>query len=120
MTGMITALNTWLSQFGTFYNEGDIPDEAELPYGTVPIREPEWNQKTTFWIKYYERTTDSTSVLAKADQITAAIGTGVIIPYTGGYLVLWPETPLIQIIVDGDVRYAYINLSMNSYHTPGV
>ena len=41
------------------------------------------------------------------------------IPIDGGYLVIWPETPLVQIMVDGNYRSAYINLSINTYHIPG-
>ena len=39
MTGMITALGQWLSQFGTWYAENDVPDDAVLPYGTVPLKD---------------------------------------------------------------------------------
>lgn len=120
MMKMIGALQEWLSQFGTFYAENDVPDDAALPYGTVPIKDTEWNQPTTFYINWYARTTDSTALIQKADEIAKAIGTGVRIPYDGGLLVIWPETPLIQQMIDGDIRSVYINLSVNSYHMPGV
>lgn len=120
MIGMATALNNWLSNFGTFYAEGDVPDDAALPYGVVPLKDTYWQEPTTFYIKWYARTNDSTVVLSKADQIAAAIGEYVYIPYTGGLLVIYPETPLIQVEIDGDIRWAYINLSIRSYHMPGV
>lgn len=120
MMKMIGALSEWLAQFGTFYAENDVPDEAALPYGTVPLVEPEWNQNSTFYIRWYVRTTDSTMLIAKADEIVGAIGSGIRIPFEGGILVIWPETPLIQQMIDGDVRSVYINLSIRSMHTPGI
>lgn len=119
MTGMATALNNWLAQFGTFYAEGDVPDNADLPYGIVPLKDTYWQEPTTFYIKWYARTNNSATVAAKADQITAAIGDCLYIRYTGGLLAIYPETPLTQIEVDGDVRWAYINLSIRSIHHPG-
>lgn len=125
MTGMITALGQWLSQFGTWYAENDVPDDAVLPYGTVPLKDTEWDQPTTFYLQWYARTNDSTSLVAKVDQIAAAIGTqGAIIKYGNGtdtgFLWIRAETPFSQILIDGDIRRAYINLSIKSYHMPGV
>ena len=60
-------------------------------------------------------------MLKKADEIVKEIGTGVTISTENGFLVIYPETPLIQTMVeDNDIRSFYINLSINSYHMPGV
>ena len=121
MTGMIAALGNWLSQFGTFYAENDVPDDAVLPYGTAPLKDSEWDQSTTFYLQWYARTNNSAPLITKADQIAAAIGTkGALIPYEGGYLWIRAETPFCQIMIDGDIRRAYMNLSIKSYHMPGV
>ena len=37
-------------------------------------------------------------MMAKADQIVQQIGEGIRIPLTGGYLVIYPETPIIQTV----------------------
>lgn len=116
------ALYEFFSGFGIpAYAENTVPDDAQLPYITYPLKEPEWNQKTTFYaIVYYRHQTSNYESLAKADEIAGAIGTGIVLPIRGGYLALWPETPLIQSMPpDEDVRAAYINLSINAYHTPG-
>lgn len=118
----VEALDAFFSGFGLdAYQVGTVPEDAELPYITYSIGVPEWNQKATMYAQVWDRTRSNAGIIRKADQITAAIGEGLTIPLTGdGYLVIWPETPLIQIMVDGDTRSAYINLSINGYNLPGV
>ena len=116
------ALQDFFSGFGIpAYAENTIPDDAEPPYITYPQKEPEWREKTTFYaIVYYRHRDSNLDSLAKADEIVAAIGEGIRLPIDGGYVVLWPETPLVQAMPpNGDVRPAYINLSINAYHMPG-
>lgn len=116
------ALKTFFSGFGLpAYAEDSVPDDVELPYITYSLSVPEWNQKASLYAQVWDRTTSNTKIIRVADQITAAIGeNGINIPVEGGYLIIWPESPLIQIMVDGDHRSAYINLSVNTYHMPGV
>jgi len=111
--------------FGGFdlpaYQVGSVPDDTPLPYITYSMNAPEWNQKASMYAQVWDRTTSNTELIQKADQITQAIGPmGKNIPFDGGYLVIWPESPLIQIMVDGDFRSAYINLSINCYQLPGI
>ena len=123
---MIQTAKALADFFGGFgipaYSENTVPDDAELPYITYPLREPEWNAKTTFWaIVYFRSQSSNLYGLSKADEIVAAIGNGIRLPIEGGYVVLWPETPLVQSMPPNDeVRAAYINLSINAYHMPGV
>jgi hypothetical protein len=116
------ALKGFFSGFGIpAYQEGTVPDDTQLPYITYSIASPEWNQKASMYAQVWDRTTSNAGIIRIADQITAAIGERKIIPLDGaGYLVIWPETPKVQIMVDGDYRNAYINLSVNGYHMPGV
>lgn len=115
------ALKTFFGGFDLpAYQEGSVPDEVELPYITFSLSVPEWNQKASMNAKVWDRTKSNAGIIRKADQITQAIGCGKNIPLDGGYLIIWPETPLIQIMVDGDYRAAYINLSINTYQLPGV
>lgn len=121
MTSAAQALSDWLEQFELpVYLSNDVPDDAEAPYMTIPMNEPEWNAQATFYIQIWYRTRTNVELMSKADEIVSAIGTGVVIDCDGGHVVLWPESPLIQLIVDGDYRSAYINLSINSYTMPGV
>lgn len=115
------ALKTFFSGFGlSAYAENSVPDTAQLPYITYSISDPEWNQKASMYAQVWDRTKSNDGLIRIADQIAADIGEGKNIPLEGGYLVIWPETPLTQILVDGDFRRAYINLSINAYHLPGV
>ena len=115
------ALKSFFSGFGLpAYQVGTVPEDVELPYISYSIASPEWNQKASMYVQVWDRSTSNIGIIRKADQITRAIGEGIKLPIDGGYLVIWPETPLIQIQADGDFRYAYINLSINGYHLPGV
>ena len=121
MKGVASALKTYLSGFDLpAYSIGSIPDPVELPYISFPLTEPEWNQKASFYVQIWYRTRSNSDLLEKADEIVSDIGTCKNIPIDGGYLVIYPETPLIQFMVDGDFRSAYINLSINAYHVPGL
>ena len=101
------------------YATETVPKDVTLPYLTYPLTEPEWNQKATFYIQGWYRTTDFTEMLEKADQIVREIGQGITISTSEGYIVLYPETPLVQTMVDGDIRSFYINLTLNAYQMPG-
>lgn len=120
MKQVAATLKTFLSGFGIpAYIVGTVPDSVQLPYITYPLTEPEWNKKATFYVQIWYRSTSNTALLEKADQIVKEIGEGIILSSGDGFLVIYPETPLIQILVDGDYRSAYINLSINCYHMPG-
>lgn len=121
MIATAQALSTWLATFKLpVYINNDVPDDAATPYITIPLTEPEWNTKATFYIQIWYRTKSNAVLMAKADEIASAIGQGIKLTCTGGYLVIYPESPLIQLLVDGDYRRAYINLSLNAYKLPGV
>jgi len=114
------ALKEYFSGFDLpAYSTDSVPDDVELPYITYSLAEPEWNQKATMYAQVWDRSRSNVLILQTADQITADIGEGKIIPIEDGYLVIWPESPLVQLMTDGDYRSAYINLSINAYHTPG-
>lgn len=124
MRNAVRALHTYLSSFGlSAYAEDTVPDTAQLPYLTYRLVDPEWHQKASFFVRVWARSTSNTVVLEKADEITGDIGEGKWLPFEGGLLMIWPESPKVQIVVDSNdrnLRYAYINLSLNSYHMPGV
>lgn len=115
------AIDGFFSGFGyPAYEVGSVPEGTELPYITYSLNVPEWNQKASMYAQVWNRTKSNAEIIRIADEITEAIGEGLTIDIDGGYIVIWPETPLIQIQTDGDYRYAYISLSINAYHMPGV
>lgn len=114
------ALKNFVGSFSLpAYATETVPKEVKLPYLTYPLIEPEWNQKATFYIQGWYRTTDYTEMLTKADEIIREIGTGITISTASGYIVIYPETPLVQTLVKDDIRSFYINLSLNAYQMPG-
>ena len=114
------ALKNFYSGFGLpAFQEDTVPDDVSLPYISFSLSEPEWNQRASHFVRVWDRTKLNTGIIRKADQITQAIGTRKKIKYDGGYLVIYPENPKTQIVVDGDTRYAYINLSINTFNMPG-
>lgn len=120
MKAIAKAMHTFASSFTLpAYTVESVPDNVSVPYLTYPLKEPEWNQKTSWYIQGWYRTTSNAELTAKADEIIERIGVGITVPTDGGYLVIYPETPLVQLNVDGDYRSFYINLSINSYQMPG-
>lgn len=121
MYAAAVAMNEFFSGFGLeAYPENTVPEDAELPYITYSLNVPEWNQKATNYARVWYRSRANSAMLRKADQITAALGEGKKLPLDAGYLVLWPESPKGQVMVDGDTRSVYLNFSINAYHMPGV
>lgn len=114
------ALKQFFSGFGyPAYTTDSVPEDVSLPYIAYSLAEPEWGQKATMYAQVWNRSKSNVLILQVADRITAEIGEGKILELDDGYLVIWPESPLIQIMTDGDYRSAYINLSINAYHVPG-
>ena len=120
MKATAKALKTFVGGFGLpAYTSQSVPKDVQVPYLTYPLVEPEWNQKATFYIQGWFRSTSNAELTATADRILREIGTGITLNTESGYLVIYPESPLCQMMTDGDYRSFYINLSINVYQMPG-
>ena len=120
MLNTAETLKTFYSSFGLpAYTIDSVPDDVTLPYITYPLFEPEWNEQSSTYCQVWYQKNRLGELLAKADQIVAAIGIMKKFEQTGGYLVLYPSTPLIQIMSDDYSQSAYIMLAINAYHMPG-
>lgn len=120
MKSTAQALNQFVGSFGLpAYTVQSVPKDVTVPYLVYPLIEPRWNEKATWYIQGWYRTTSNAALAEKADQIIKEIGEGITLQTTSGYLVIYPDTPLVQINVDGDYRSFYINLSINVYQMPG-
>ena len=120
MRAVAKALKAFVGGFDLpAYMAQSVPDDVNAPYLVFPLVEPEWDKKATFYIQGWYRTTSNAALVEKADEINKEIGTGIIINTESGYLVIYPETPLVQMMNDGDYRSFYINLSINVYQMPG-
>ena len=120
MRATAKALKEFVGSFGLpAYMKGTIPKDVTVPYLVYPLIESEWDQKSTFYIQGWYRTTSNAALAEKADQIVKAIGTGIRLYTEVGIISIYPETPLIQFDVNGDYRQFYINLSITCYQMPG-
>lgn len=121
MTTATGLLKTWFERFGLpVYGENDVPAKTELPYITLPIKEPEPFEKASYYAELWAYTKQNDILMAKADEIIAAVGVGVRIPCDSGLVVLWPESPQQQVITEGNVRRVYLQFQLNAYLCPGV
>ena len=120
MLNTARTLKTFFSSFSIpAYTLESVPENTPLPYITYPLTEPEWNEQSSFYCQVWYPKNRLADLLSKADQIAAAIGVEKKFEQPGGYLVIYPSTPLIQILTDDDTQSAYINLAINAYHLPG-
>lgn len=120
MLNTAAKLKMFFSSFGIpAYTLESVPDDVELPYITYPLVEPEWDQQASFYCQIWYRKNNLQALLTKADEVVRAIGLMKQINMPGGYLVIYPSTPLIQILADEYSQSAYITLSVNAYHMPG-
>ena len=122
MISTARALHDFYSGFGIpAYTTQTVPDEAVEPYITYNLTEPDWNSPTTHYCQVWYNDTSNAAVLAKADEIVRAIGEGIKLHTDGGFILLRPDSPLVQLLVeDREHRSAYINLQLNAFHERGI
>ena len=119
MINTARALYEFWSGFGLpAYTVNTVPDDVVVPYITYSLIETEPLEPSTHYAQVWYRDTSNAAMLAKVDEIKLAIGNGVKIDCNGGYVVIRPASPYVQLMADIDPanRYAYINLQINCYH----
>lgn len=114
MTDTATTLYSFWSSFGIpAYPEYNIPDDAEMPYITYEIVEPEWRSQTNAYARVWYRDTSYVSIARTLDSISQRIGEGLMLPSGSGFILLFKDTQFIQFQpyeVDGDVKIAYLSM----------
>ena len=121
MASTAKALNSFFNGFGIpAYSNNSVPDEIAVRHITYSMNDPEWSQKASLYCEVWDRSTSNEFILSKADAIIREIGEGIVISCDGGFIRINLENPIVQVRVDGDYRSAYINMSMNAFHMPGV
>ena len=121
MTNTAIALYRFFSSFGLpAFPEYSVPNEAQLPYITYQLIEPDWDDGGTFYARVWYRSTSYTAINAKVDQIRAAISEGKSIPTDGGAVYLNKGTPFVQYMpMEGDdtLKVAYLNFIIHAITT---
>ena len=120
MKNTAKALNEFYNGFGIpAYPSDSVPDDAQRPYITYLVARPEWNRPATHYCRVWYRGIKNIDLFDMADMIVRTIGQGIKIKCPdGGYLAIYPETPLQQLMVSDDPtdRSVYINLQLNAYN----
>ena len=118
MTNTAIALYQFFSGFGLeAFVENNVPEEAQLPYITYQLVEPDWDDSASMYARVWYRSTSFQSINAKVDAIRAAIGESVSIPTSGGAVYLSKGSPFAQYMpMEGDdtLKVAYLNLTIHA------
>lgn len=121
MTNTAKALYSFFSGFGLpAYVEYSPPEDAQLPYITYQVVEPDWADGGSFYARVWYRSTSYAAINAKVDQIKAAIGEGVSLPTPGGAVYLTKGSPFAQNMpMEGDdtLKVVYLNFNIMAHTT---
>ena len=121
MTNTARALYQFFSSFGLpAYVEYVVPDEAELPYITYQLVEPDWRDSATLYARVWYRSPTWAGIAAKVDQIAEAVGNGVTIPTPTGVLMLNKGSPFAQeqpMEGDDTLKVVYLNMTLHAFTT---
>ena len=119
MTKTAQALYSFFSGFGIpAYGRNNIPDKVDLPYITFEVKEPEPLTVCLLhaWVCY--RGTSYAELNATCDAIKAAVGTGITLPTSDGFIALFRDrdTPFMQEQPDPDktIRVMYLTFLMHA------
>lgn len=102
------------------YARQSIPDTVTLPYIAYDLIEPRWDQQANMSCQVYYPKDQLEELLTKADEIKAAIGHGLQITLSEGYIMLYLASLQDQQVSDEMTDSMIISLLINSYHQPGV
>lgn len=101
------------------YTTDNVPDDVDLPYITYRYVDTDWESPLSHYCMVYMRTRSNEPLLAKAEEIKAAIGTGLSISCADGCLYLhYLSAQFMSDVPDGsDVRSIYIDLQLDVLHS---
>lgn len=120
MKEMAAKLKEFFAGFGLkAYLPQNVPEEELPPYITYNLTEPAWDAQSNTYCQIWYPKGRMAELLAKADEIMAAIKAGVKITTETGYLMIYLATPQAQTLTDEWTNSVYIGLLINSYHMPG-
>lgn len=119
MKEVAAKLKLFFSGFGLpAYARNDIPDEVDLPYIAYDLIVPRWDVQGNISCQVYYPKNQLEDLLTTADEIRAAIGPGLEITLSNGYLMLYLANQS-ENMSDEYSESVYIPLIINAYHLPG-
>ena len=119
MTNTATALYEFWSSFGIpAYVEYHVPDDAEMPYITYELTEPNWKEQAAVRARVWYRHFSFFKISAKLDEIKEKIGDGYTMSVDGGMIAIFTDDPFIQFQPYEDetgVKVAYLSCILNAF-----
>ena len=118
MTNVATALYSFWSNFSIpAYVENAVPENAQMPYITYRLAQPEWDSVMSMYARVWYRSTSFAGLAAKVDQISRVLDSGYSISGDGYYMVLMKDSNFCQYMPDsssdGMIKTAYLSLIMH-------
>ena len=118
MTEVARALYEFFSGFGIpAYVEDTVPDDAQMPYITYRLAQPDWFEPMSMYARVWCRSTSFTWLANKVDEIAAVLQTGKTILSDGGHVILLKDSNFAQYMPDPDdnmVKSAYLSFVMHA------
>lgn len=90
--GLYEAWNRFLPA----YPEGVVPDEAETPYITYELKQPDWRDQSTYTVRLWYKDTSFQAITEKIDEIAEWVGEGKLLSIEGGYVWLFKDVNFCQ------------------------
>ena len=112
------ALYRFFSGFGLpAYVENTVPDDAQLPYITYELREPEAGEQSSLTARVWYYDTGLAAITEKVDEIKAAVRDGASLPVENGAVWLWPDEQFCQFQPPDEpkLKIAYLMLIIGAY-----
>lgn len=115
MTNTATALYQFFSQFLPAYVEGSVPDEAEMPYITYRLAEPNWNSEVQIYARVWYRSTSFAAICQTVDRIKEIAGGGLTLTVNNQLVALIPDEIFSQFTPSDDplIKMAYLSFTMH-------
>ena len=122
MKQIAAALSAFFGGFSlAAYPEDGVPEAddvaARLPYITYPLVKPVWDEPAAIAARVWAHDEGYAFVAAKADEIVAAVGEGVLLPAGEGYVCLRPASPCVQMEDSGEreLKAACVSMMLSAY-----
>lgn len=120
MREVARALNYFWNTFLPAYVEDNVPTEAELPYITYTVAEPDWGDVASIQARVWYKDTSFTGINTKIAEIKEAIGEGKSLQTDTGFITINRDSNFAQYQPYDDagksnVKVAYLNLVLHSF-----
>jgi hypothetical protein len=121
MTEVARALNSFWNSFSIpAYVEDNVPNDAQFPYITYTVAEPDWGNPASIQARVWYKDTSRVGINSKVSDIKQAIGEGKSIKTDTGYVVIYRDINFAQNqpyddIGQSNIKVVYLSTILQSY-----